>query len=101
MTVQARYPRATIYNPSGNTAFTNAYIGYAFTNSSGCADTAYSAFQVSPCTGIAENSLSGIRICPNPAGDQVVIQSGAGGLADIRITLADCSGRTIVHENLS
>jgi hypothetical protein len=68
-------------------------IGYAYTNSSGCSDTAYVLYTVNPCVGIGENTLAGISIYPNPFNTQFVVEGITSG---DQLELSDALGRSII-----
>lgn len=67
-------------------------IGYSFTNSSGCSDTAYVLYTVNACVGIAENDLSAMRVYPNPFSTQLFVEGISAGT---QLELSDALGRSI------
>ncbi|MGL5892693.1 MAG: T9SS type A sorting domain-containing protein, partial [Bacteroidia bacterium] len=69
-------------------------IGYSFTNSSGCSDTAYVLYTVNACVGVTENDLSAMRVYPNPFSTQLVVEGVSAGT---QLELTDALGRSILR----
>lgn len=72
-------------------------VSYAYTDGNGCSDTATANIEVYVCVGIDEFSDASMEIYPNPAIDNVFIQSVYTGMMEFCIT--DALGRVVTTDS--
>lgn len=70
-------------------------ITYDYTDNNGCSNSENAAFVVEDCAGIAENTLDGVKVFPNPMAEQLQIALPEH-LASAKATLYDAKGRIVL-----
>ena len=70
-------------------------VSYIFTDPNGCSDTATVTISVSPCVGVAEQTLDGnVNVFPNPNNGTFTLAIGAAA-GDMTVEVVDLSGRQV------
>ena len=85
----------TFFNPANSHAGLNL-VYYTYTDNTGCGNSVYDSVYVLICTGISE-TVAGrtIRLYPNPALDEVIIESEQFSEPTSNVLLYDVTGRAI------
>jgi hypothetical protein len=69
-------------------------VTYSFTDANGCVNSASVVMTVNACVGMTENEALSLHVYPNPAGNQLFVESDMNGQATIR--LYDSRGRVVL-----
>ncbi|MDB5284929.1 MAG: hypothetical protein JWO06_4004, partial [Bacteroidota bacterium] len=86
---------ATTFDPSALGSGPHTII-YHYTNGSGCSDTASKVVYVKICTGIENIDLeSAVAIYPNPANDELYLQSDLFAANNITPVVYDINGKAV------
>ncbi len=85
----------TIFNPANSHAGLNL-VYYTYTDNTGCGNSVYDSVYILICTGISETVVDGlVLLYPNPALDEVIIESEQFGEPTCNVLLYDVAGRVI------